>query len=283
LTATGYDQTVPEPVTVHPLTVQPSNVQPSTLQPSGVQPSTLQPSTVAVVVPVRDEERLLRASLAALRFASHQVLVAGVAVRIAIVLDCCRDRSREIATNFASGCRSGRGEAVVQVLETESGNVGLARSHGFRHLLDQLDDVALASVWLATTDADTQVPPSWLVHQLARRAEGVDAWAGTVVVADWSARTGALRDAYQAGYATGVHVHGANMGVRADAYLRAGGFPPYATAEDQALWHALSTAGATMSYDPGCPVITSARRKARAPRGFAQFLNDLESGLSARR
>lgn len=39
------------------------------------------------------------------------------------------------------------------------------------------------------------------------------------------------------------HVHGANMGVSAEAYRRAGGFKSLACSEDHALIHALEAAG----------------------------------------
>ena len=39
------------------------------------------------------------------------------------------------------------------------------------------------------------------------------------------------------------HVHGANLGVRADAYLRAGGWADLRTAEDHDLWRRLLGSG----------------------------------------
>ncbi len=74
-------------------------------------------------------------------------------------------------------------------------------------------------------------------------------------------------------------MHGANMGFSAAAYLRAGGFPPLATAEDHGLWRRLGDIGASRVHDPTCPVVTSARSHARAPHGFAGALDDLQHRL----
>ncbi len=71
------------------------------------------------------------------------------------------------------------------------------------------------------------------------------------------------------------HVHGANLGVRGDAYLAVGGFPPLAVSEDAALVGALALAGRTVLRTPSCPVVTSARRHPRAPGGFGTDLDQL--------
>jgi hypothetical protein len=67
-------------------------------------------------------------------------------------------------------------------------------------------------------------------------------------------------------------VHGANLGVRADAYLEAGGFAGLATGEDHALWNALRQRGRRMVSKRAVKVTTSSRIRARARHGFAGFL-----------
>ena len=52
-----------------------------------------------------------------------------------------------------------------------------------------------------------------------------------------------FRERYAAGTGPHSHVHGANLGFRASAYLTAGGFPPVPTAEDHALVAALTAGG----------------------------------------
>ena len=68
------------------------------------------------------------------------------------------------------------------------------------------------------------------------------------------------------------HVHGANIGVRADAYLGAGGWAALATAEDHDLWTRLDSQGHERLSDASLQVVTSGRRKGRAPMGFADAL-----------
>ena len=66
------------------------------------------------------------------------------------------------------------------------------------------------------------------------------------------------------------HVHGANVGCRADAYVAAGGFLALSSDEDVALAGAL--AGRRTVRTGAIPVLTSARRVARLHGGFADYL-----------
>ncbi|MEU3169548.1 hypothetical protein [Streptosporangium sp. NPDC006930] len=163
-----------------------------------------------------------------------------------------------------------------------------------------------ATVWVATTDADTLVPPCWLSRQLRHAAQGWEAVVGTVTVTDWSGYPPPFHLAYAQRYAATQtsltresttptsgknaagakrgdgarwhpHVHGANLGVTAAAYLAVGGFGPVATGEDQALVGALEAAGRRVLRTTGVSVVTSARRDPRAPGGFGHFLARLEA------
>jgi hypothetical protein len=73
-------------------------------------------------------------------------------------------------------------------------------------------------------------------------------------------------------------VYGANLGVRADAYLAVGGFGAVATGEDHHLWRRLGQAGYRRSYAAESTVRTSARRHGRAPGGLADLLRSLHVG-----
>jgi hypothetical protein len=102
---------------------------------------------------------------------------------------------------------------------------------------------------------------------------------GTVTGTDWRDRPASLAGVFARHYRHGArthhHVHGANLGVRASAYLAAGGFQALRTAEDHALLSALGAAGCAILPVTDIAVETSARRQARAPRGFGHLLGRL--------
>ena len=71
---------------------------------------------------------------------------------------------------------------------------------------------------------------------------------------------------------THPHVHGANLGIRGDAYLAAGGWKALETAEDHDLWARLCGKAFPKVSDASLEVLTSGRRVGRAPLGFAAAL-----------
>lgn len=219
--------------------------------------------SVGVVVPAHNEQELLPSCLASLRRAARGL--DSTPVHLIVVADACRDRTADLA-------RDG-GAAVVPV---SARSVGAARAAGVREVLRRTADLDPADVWVATTDADTVVPARWLRHQVCCGDQGWDAVTGTVRVADWSGYHPDVRSLFRARYGTGTgshpHVHGANLGFRAAAYLRAGGFRDVPTAEDRALVAALSAAGGRIRRTRALTVVTSARRDSRAPHGFGEYL-----------
>ena len=220
---------------------------------------------VGVVVPAHNEETLLPACLAALgRVAS----AGGVPVSVLVVADTCTDRTAAVAR--ACGAR---------VIAIGARNVGAARAAGMAELLRLTAAVDPSAVWLATTDADTVVPPGWLERQLRYAGQGWDVVLGTVTVADWDGHPSHVPAAFDALYEFGdgphQHVHGANLGIRASAYLAAGGFRSLSTAEDHALLAAATEAGCSVLQASDIAVETSARRRARAPLGFSHLLRTL--------
>jgi hypothetical protein len=159
-------------------------------------------------------------------------------------------------------------------------NVGAARATGMMALLRRLPGLPPAAVWLATTDADTLVSPEWLSQHLHYAARGWDAVVGTVTVTDWAGHPPGLPSVFHQRYHTASpgthpHVHGANLGFTASAYLAAGGFQPNPTAEDHALVASLIAAGRRVLRTTEMSVLTSARRQARAPHGFSHLLSTL--------
>lgn len=221
---------------------------------------------VGVVVPAHDEEDLLPGCLAAVRRAERAL--AGTPVHLVVAADACGDRTAEVAR-----------EAKATVVEIRARSVGAARAAGIRKVLRRTGHLDPSSVWLATTDADTLVPPEWLSTQLAYAAAGWDAVVGTVQVTDWSEHPPTVRRLFEQHYGDSSgshpHVHGANLGFTAQAYLAAGGFGPHPTAEDHAFVRSLAAAGGRILRTGEVSVVTSARRLARAPLGFGHLLATL--------
>ena len=217
---------------------------------------------VTVVVPAHNEEQYLGACLASLRLAARHV---ALPVEVVVVLDACSDDSAALVP------------ADVTALTVAVGNVGAARAAGF----------ALAQPgpgrWLATTDADCEVPLTWLADQLAAARLGADVVAGTIEVLDWSARHPSLPPAFSALYTPGAghrHIHGANLGLSAVTYQLMGGFRPLRVHEDVDLVDRCLSAGASICWSAAAPVITSARVSTRTPHGFSSHLSALELSLT---
>ena len=226
----------------------------------------------AVVVPAHDEQELLPAALRAIADAVALVTSrGGPPVDVLVVADCCRDRTVEVA--LAAG---------VRVLPVRACSVGRARAAGVADVLSRVRHVPADRVWVATTDADSVVPPGWLAHQLVLADAGADLVLGTVDVRDWSQHPPHVERRWRASYEARDghrHVHGANAGARADAYLQVGGFAAVDRDEDVALATALTHRRVVRTGRE--PVVTSARTRGRAPEGFAGYLGRLGGLLDA--
>ena len=221
---------------------------------------------VGVVIPAHNEECLLPSCLAAVGEAIQ--MIAPMPVHLVVVADACDDQTVPRAR-----------EGGADVVEIKARSVGAARDAGMAEVLNRTRPLGPEAVWLATTDADTLVPPSWLRQQLHYAERGWEAVVGTVTVSDWTEHPPGLPPLFLAGYASDgdahPHVHGANLGFSAAAYLAAGGFGPGVTAEDHALVRALASAGSRILRTTTVSVVTSARRCARAPQGFSHLLGAL--------
>ncbi|WNI19029.1 glycosyltransferase [Actinacidiphila sp. ITFR-21] len=221
---------------------------------------------VAVVIPAHNEEALLPAALDGVALAARHPDLAGVRVLTVVVADSCRDRTADVA-----------GRAGALVVAADCRNPGRARAAGTERALREL---GAGGTWIAATDADSVVPPSWLAYHRARAREGWEAVVGTVTLpATTPVPLGARHRAhYEATRpADGAfwhhpHIHGANLGLTGDAYRAAGGFPPLGVGEDRALVDALERLGHRVLRTPDCPVVTSDRLRARARGGFADHL-----------
>jgi len=257
--------------------------------PSSTAPSStaaFEPALVGVVVPVRDEEQLLPACLGSLAVAVRAI---EVPVCIVVSLDRCTDASQAVVERWAQA-----GLPVRAVTSPRPG-VGAARAEGVRAVLEAASRGAHAArpdaravsperVWLATTDADSEVPPYWLARQLAHAARGAQAVIGTVRVTDWAEHPPGLAERFARSYRAEHghrHLHGANLGFVAEEYLAVGGFAELDSDEDVDLVTRLEAAGSALVWAADLAVVTSARPVGRAPAGFAGYLSTLaESAVS---
>ncbi len=228
---------------------------------------------LAVVIPARNEERRLPRCLAAVVRADASLRAARPAAwptRVVVVLDRCTDRSRELLAGWPT----------VEVVTSEHGQVGAARSMGVDHALGVTGPGPTAG-WIACTDADSAVPADWLLTHLAHAVSGTDLLLGLVrpdpaelapeMLHSWT-RAHRLTDGHP-------HVHGANLGIGADMYRRAGGFPSVPEHEDVLLAARVRELGGRVVSTASSPVLTSARTTGRTPAGMAGYL----AGLAERR
>lgn len=239
-------------------------------QPPGPQPAASPGLTrlthVTVVVPARNEERLLPHCLAALGAAARAAATAGLCVRILVVLDRCTDGTADVAQRLAA-----------DTLVVAHGAVGAARAAGATEAVRAwaVAGVRPEAAWLACTDADSTVPPAWLVRQAELADDGADCVVGTVEpmgVTEALAAAWHRRHRLTEGHA---HVHGANLGVRASAYLDVGGFGGLRVHEDVALVARLRRAGHCCVATDRTRVATSGRLRSRVEDGFAAYLTRL--------
>jgi glycosyltransferase involved in cell wall biosynthesis len=224
--------------------------------------------SIGVIVPAHNEQDLLPSCLASLRRAARAM--GGVPVHLVVVADACHDQTAQVALRG--------GASVVRI---SANSAGQARAAGARAILRRSKHLGPADLWLATTDADTLVPARWLRQQARYASQGWDAVVGTIQVADWFGRPpgtrSVFRERYNAGTGWHTHVHGANLGFRASAYLTAGGFPALPSGEDHALVAALAETGSRVLRTRALPVTTSARLESRAPHGFGDYLSRLDT------
>lgn len=230
------------------------------------------PWRVAVVVPARDEAAVLGGCLAAVARAASRVRPAPV--HVIVVADRCRDGTVAVAAEALAG-------TDAAVVRSDAGNVGVARGVGVATARRLVPHGDARHLWIATTDADSRVPPDWLRSHITAAAAGWRAVVGGIDVDDWGPRdrhlgAGLVRHRQRQAAAGSRPVHGANLGVAAAALDAVGGVPPQVLSEDAALVRVLEAAGIPVLWAPRLVVRTSARRSPRVPGGFSSLLDRLE-------
>lgn len=226
---------------------------------------------VIVAIPARDEEILLVECLRGVHLAVEALLRVrdDVDVAVVVALDGCSDGSSAVAAR-----------AGVHTVTLSGVGVGIARDAAVTHGLSVVNSPSEDNTWVACTDADSIVPPTWLIRQLMWAESGTDLVIGTVepygpveveLLAAWHAQ-------HQLGEGH-PHVHGANLGVRAGTWRAAGGFGPHIVGEDVKFSARVKANGASWVATDTTRVATSARLQGRANGGFADYLDDLRESM----
>jgi hypothetical protein len=256
--------------------------------------SPLRPGFV-IAIPVKDEEERLPACLRALAHQidrSGRVVLPGV-VRVALFANNCTDWSASLARKLGASWR-----LDIRVVEASLPPAAAHAGNARRAAMD------LAEAWLVegdekdgvilTTDADSQVAPSWIAENMAAFEAGAEAVLGRIDLDEDGSllpaalhRRGELEDTYERlltelswlldplehnPWPHHATISGASLGITHAAYCRVGRLPRVPLGEDKALIGLLSREDARIRYCPAIHVITSARIAGRAPGGVADTL-----------
>jgi glycosyltransferase involved in cell wall biosynthesis len=228
---------------------------------------TSKPWAVGAVIPASNEARTIERCLRSVLSSAAQCARCG-SFWIVVVADCWSDETAAIARRVLAG--------KGQVVECAERSPGSARRIGARAVLEHFGGLEPSHIWLANTDADTYVPENWLSMHLSLADAKASAVAGIVELDPHELRPEVARlyrETYKfAADGTHDHVHGANMGVRADAYLDVGGWSDLRSSEDHCLWGRLTRRGWRVQSPTASVVLTSGRLQGRAQGGFAATL-----------
>ena len=224
---------------------------------------------IGVVIPARNEDYSISACLESVLIALDQHGRAPEDRWVVVVADSCSDRTADLARRTLNGHGS--------ILECSVSSSGAARRVGAAEVLTHFARAPVSRFWIANTDADSCVAPDWITRQLSLAERGYCGVAGIVHVDNAHGLGQDELRALLADYTihdngTHPHVHGANLGVRADAYLDAGCWLPLALAEDHCLWSRIKSRGWPTTSCARTIVHTSGRLHGRATGGFADTL-----------
>jgi GT2 family glycosyltransferase len=224
---------------------------------------------IVVVVPSRNEAELLPRALNALEIAATRFTreVPDVPVSLTVVLDSTVDDSMRLLSAHPK----------VHVECVSAGRVGLARNAGIVAAVLRAK-VPAEQLWVATTDADSMVPADWLERHYAIATEGAHVLTGTVEP-DPSELSSTTLSNWYAGHELREghpHIHGANLGMRADVFEQLGGFGDQELHEDRDFVAQARCRGYVITATDSCRVCTSGRIQSRLTGGFADFLANLD-------
>ncbi len=228
-----------------------------------------------VVIPAKDEERLIGACLHALA----RQTVPRDSFRTIVVLDDCRDNTEAVVRESASALG-----LPVQLLAGPGIGAGASRRAGMDAAADLLDSLGCEDGLIACTDADSRPAADWLERQLGHLRRGAVVVAGLIELdqeesgllpgavllrreTDAASRLRRVRE-HTPG-AAHHHFAGASLGIAASVYRQVGGLDPVAALEDAAFAVKLAEHRVPVLHAADVRVQTSARRVGRARRGLA--------------
>lgn len=229
-----------------------------------------------IAMPAKDEASTIGVAIDALSVAAAQV---QGPVHLVVVDDGSTDETAEIAAARLDGWLWG----ASTLLPGPAAGVGWARRVGLDHALTAANARGAGDALIATTDADSRVPPHWLQALHARLDEGHVVLAGDIVLDRGApAELVAARDARLAWRLAQVrqrdpdaqhpHFAGANLAWAASALTQLTPLPTPPALEDDALRRACERVGLPVLRDATFPVTTSARTEGRAELGLAAAL-----------
>jgi Glycosyl transferase family 2 len=248
-----------------------------------------------VAIPVKDEEERLPACLRAL---AQQVDRSGqpippTLVRVVLFANNCTDQSASLGRSLGD-IWSLDIRVVEASLPPGGAHAGAARRAAMDFAETWLGEGSEKDGVILTTDADSQVAPSWIAENLAAFEAGAEAVLGRInldgegkFLPDALHRRCELEDRYERlltelswlldplehnPWPHHATISGASLGISRRAYCRVGRLPRVPLGEDKALIALLSRQDARIRYSPTIHVITSGRTNGRAPGGVADTL-----------
>ncbi|OUJ72391.1 glycosyltransferase [Hymenobacter crusticola] len=245
-----------------------------------------------VVVPAKNEAARLPQTLAAL---AAQVDFAGQPLdprsfEVIVLANNCDDATAATARRFAQA-RPWLAIHVVEItLPAAEAHVGRARRLLMDEACRRLEHTGNANTFLASTDADTHVAPTWLAAIRAELGAGNDAVGGRILTNTrrtarcavhhqhlrdatyriLRARLESLVDPDPADPWPRHHQHfGASLALTPQAYRHVGGLPVVPYLEDEALYQALRRHDLRVRHSPIVQVTTSDRQTGRVAVGLS--------------
>ncbi|KQT96126.1 glycosyl transferase [Methylobacterium sp. Leaf469] len=244
------------------------------------------PNTV-IAIPVRNEAERIEACLRAI---DAQTGLAPGSLALVLFLNNCTDGTEAIVEALRPSLSLPMRVSHVTYAQAHA---GWARREAMNAAVDWIG--AASGGAILSTDADSRVPPDWVLRNLAALRAGADAVAGRIELdADEAAllppslhERGRLEDAYSA-VLTEIEARidpdphdpwpchrttiGATLAVTREAYVAVGGMPAIALGEDGAFVAALLRQGYHVRHAPEVVVTVSGRLVGRAPGGVADTI-----------